>query len=57
MNSQQLYELLRLDQRKVADPVEFWALYATSFYERLLAKIDDTETVEAVYQRMLKNPK
>ena len=57
MNRQQLYELLRLDPRKVADPVEFWALYATSFYERLFAKIDDTEEVEEVYQRMKRSPK
>lgn len=57
MNRQQLYELLRLDPRKVADPVEFWALYATSFYERLFAKIDDTEEVEEAYQRMKRNPK
>ena len=57
MNKQQLYELLRLDPRKVADPVEFWALYATSFYERLLAKINDPKEVEQVYQRMKRNPK
>jgi hypothetical protein len=57
MNKQELFELLRLDPKKVADPVEYWALYATSFYERLLAKIDDTKEVERVYKRMVRNPK
>jgi hypothetical protein len=57
MNRKELFELLRLDPKKVAEPAEYWALYATSFYERLLAKIDDTEEVEKVYQRMVRNPK
>ena len=57
MNRQELFEILRLDPRKVADPVEYWALYATSFYERLFSKIDSTRKVEKVYKRMFKNPK
>ena len=57
MNRQQLYELLRLDPRKVADPVEFWALYATSFYERLFAKVDDTDLVEKMYNHLKQSPK
>lgn len=57
MNRQQLYELLRLDPRKVADPVEFWALYATSFYERLFAKVDDPDLVEKMYNHLKQSPK
>lgn len=57
MNNQELYELLRLDPKKVADPVEFWALYATSFYERLFGKMDDPKLVEKIYNRIRQSPK
>ena len=56
MNRQELFELLRLDPETIADPIEYWALYATSFYEKGFAKIDDPRRVEEVYQKMRRNP-
>jgi len=52
MNKQELYELLRLDPNKVPDEVEFWALYATTFYEKLFSKMNDPEIVEQTYERI-----
>ena len=57
MNKQYLFEILRLDPHKIPREVDFWALYATSFYEKLFKQIDDPNEIEATYKRMLKNPK
>jgi len=55
MNKKELYELLRLDPKKVGDPVEFWAVYAKSFYEKLFALIDDPNIIEETYNEILYN--
>jgi hypothetical protein len=57
MNKEQLYELLRLDPYQVPGEVEYWALYAKSFYEDLFGKIDDPKKLKSLYQYVLKNKK
>jgi len=52
-----LLEYYGVDPARVPDFEEFWALYATSFYERLFSKIDDKEQLEKVYMRYINNPK
>ena len=54
MNNNQLFEILKIDPRTVPDEVEFWALHAVSFYERIFSKIDDPERVEDMYIVMSK---
>ncbi len=51
-----LYELLRTDPKTVPDEIEFWAIWATSFYENIFLKIQDPKLVTAAYKRMLKDP-
>jgi hypothetical protein len=55
MNKQQLFELLKVDPRTVPDKVEFWALYAVSFYEMIFSKLDNPKQVEEAYFKMSKN--
>ena len=57
MNKQQLCEKLRLDPHKIPDEVEFWALYATSFYEKMFALMDDPREIEKTYKDLLNHPK
>ena len=57
MNKEYLCEILRLDPKKVPDEVEFWALYATSLYEKIFSKINDPEKLHAIYKRLKMNPK
>lgn len=52
-----LLEYYGVDPARVPDFEEFWALYATSFYERLFGKMDDPKELELVYKKYLKNPK
>jgi len=44
-----LFEYYGVDPSTVPDYTMFWALYATSFYERLFKKIDDEERLEKLY--------
>jgi len=55
MNKHRLYELLRLNPDKIPDEVEFWALYATSFYENLFMEINDPKLVTYNYIRVKQN--
>jgi len=57
MNNIQLFELLQIDPRKVPNEVEFWALYASSFYEKLFGKISNLGELEKVYNALAKNPR
>lgn len=60
MNKKQFYLLLEwhgVDPAAVPDYQEFWALYATSFYEKLFGKIDDRNQLDKVYQHWIDNPK
>lgn len=45
-------EYEKITKKNVADPVKFWALYATSFYERLFNKIDSLRQLEKAYKLM-----
>jgi len=55
MNRAQLFELLQIDPKRVPDEEEFWAVYATSFYERIFLKFDTPREVENAYDMMAKN--
>jgi hypothetical protein len=52
-----LLEYYGVDPARVPDFEEYWALYATSFYERLFSKINDPEELKRVYLRYINNPK
>ncbi len=52
MNRQHLCEIFRLDPYKVPAEIEFWALYAVSFYERLFARMGDPKDMKAAYDRL-----
>ena len=54
MNRAQLFELLQIDPKRVPDEEEFWAVYATSFYERIFLKFDTPREVENAYDMMAK---
>jgi len=45
-------EYEKITMRNVADPVKFWALYATSFYERLFKKIKNLKKLDEIYSSM-----
>lgn len=51
-----LFEI-RLDPQKVAGETEYWALYATSFYEKLFGKMDDPNKIESMYTHLKKDPR
>jgi hypothetical protein len=46
-------EFEKITMKNVADPVKFWALYATTFYERLFSKINSSRQLEKTYQSMI----
>jgi len=46
-------EVEKITMANVADPVKFWALYSTSFYERMFQKINNKKKLDSVYQIML----
>lgn len=52
-----LLEYYGVDPARVPDFEEFWALYATSFYERLFGKMNDPKQMEATYKKLMNNPK
>jgi hypothetical protein len=52
-----LLEYYGVDPARVPDFEEYWALYATSFYERLFSKMDDLEKMEKIYMKYMNNPK
>jgi hypothetical protein len=54
MNRAQLFELLQIDPKRVPDEEEFWAVYATSFYERIFLKFDTPREVENAYDMLAK---
>ena len=54
-----LDDLSRIDKFRVASPAKFWALYATSFYERDFANIFSIERLKKSYyhrKKHLHNP-
>lgn len=55
--SRALLEYYGVDPARVPDFEEFWALYATSFYEHLFEKIDDFDKLEKIYKHVLENRK
>src|SRR6056297_3170518 len=55
--SKALLEYYGVDPARVPDFVEFWALYATSFYEKLFGTIDDPKRLENMYNYILEHKK
>jgi hypothetical protein len=52
-----LLEYYGVDPARVPDFEEYWALYASLFYERLFKRIDDHKLLTAAYERYMENPK
>lgn len=46
-------EYTKIEPDELVNNVKFWALYATSFYEKLLAKIENPEVVKSVYRNLM----
>lgn len=52
-------DLPRIEKSQIAEPYKFWALYATSFYERFFSLINSKKLLKKAYldrARTLKNP-
>lgn len=47
-------DLPRIEKEKIAEPYRFWALYATSFYERLFEPIQSKKLLKKAYNKKVK---
>lgn len=45
-------EVEKITMANVANPVKFWALYSTSFYEKLFQKINNKNKLDQTYKIM-----
>ena len=50
-------DLPRINRDEMVEPVKFWALYATSFYERLLGLADNKKQLKKAYNKKIKEIK
>ncbi len=54
MSKRKLYEITRLADKEIKNPIDFWALYADTYYENIFMYIDDRKELLDTYKELLK---